>query len=182
MRNDRSRPPCGGRGLKYPSSSVSAKIFRSPPVWGAWVEILPAVNYESSRKSPPVWGAWVEMPCTPPPLPLRGGRPPCGGRGLKYAFLNESGLAAKSPPVWGAWVEILLLFGRLRAGPGRPPCGGRGLKCLRKAHCPAAGGRPPCGGRGLKLQLLLLQRPVLTSPPVWGAWVEIWRERSASAL
>ena len=85
------------------------------------------------------------------PRPSCAGRPPCGGRGLKYS---------------GGC--------RFYRWQGRPPCGGRGLKsnnrpaCHCKAHC-----RPPCGGRGLKC----LQRGYtigrMLSPPVWGAWIEI---------
>ena len=34
----------------------------SPPVWGAWIEIVVnAVNDVMNGMSPPVWGAWIEI-------------------------------------------------------------------------------------------------------------------------
>ena len=34
------RPPCGGRGLKFPAPPGLRNNWPSPPVWGAWVEIV----------------------------------------------------------------------------------------------------------------------------------------------
>ena len=33
----------------------------SPPVWGAWIEILLRRLISASSLSPPVWGAWIEI-------------------------------------------------------------------------------------------------------------------------
>ena len=35
-----SRPPRGGRGLKYKPFAVCGKQIRSPPSRGAWIEIV----------------------------------------------------------------------------------------------------------------------------------------------
>ena len=56
------------------------------------------------------------------------GRPPHGGRGLKF---------------------VLVAVRDMYDG-GRPPHGGRGLKCLSYLLFGARKRRPPHGGRGLK--------------------------------
>ena len=81
--------------------------------------------------SPPVWGAWVEIVVLSSTSSGTISRPPCGGRGLKslcdLPLLRFPG----SPPVWGAWVEIRAMETAEAEG-SRPPCGGRGLKSKRK--------------------------------------------------
>ena len=42
--------------------------------------------------------------------PLRGGRSPCGERGLKYGVLLFRARSPSSLPVRGAWIEILARF------------------------------------------------------------------------
>ena len=58
------------------------------------------------------------------------GRPPPGGRGLKWRERARSFLSSLS----------------------RPPPGGRGLKSSTLYSFPPLCGRPPPGGRGLKLE------------------------------
>ena len=80
------------------------------------------------RGSPPVWGAWVEIISETALPPLYDRRPPCGGRGLKSFRHPVQALPAESPPVWGAWVEIFEVIKTGTRHSRRPPCGGRGLK------------------------------------------------------
>jgi len=56
--------------------------------------------------SRPVWGAWIEMD---PALTVEGNpncRVPCGARGLKSPVRRRLGQHIKSRPVRGAWIEI----------------------------------------------------------------------------
>ena len=79
----------------------------SPPVRGAWVEIVVTFCRILARMSPPVRGAWVEIYCICRIFTPEACRPLCGGRGLK-----------------------LLLRHQRQGEQGRPLCGGRGLKLL----------------------------------------------------
>ena len=61
--------------------------------------------------SPPVWGAWIEIVLFQRTTSLEKRRLPYGGRGLKY--MNNTPFIFKpteSPPVWGAWIEMLCLM------------------------------------------------------------------------
>ena len=85
-----------------------------------------AVRHE--KASLPVRGAWVEMPFRRLVRPPRGGRSPCGERGLKCP----------------CGITIPLFS-------GRSPCGERGLKFQMSTDMAGlAAGRSPCGERGLK--------------------------------
>ena len=84
---------------------------------------------------------------------MRLGRPPRGGRGLKYLRSPCRIVAARSSSSRRTWIEILV---GVAAGAGirsRPPRGGRGLKFLTGVAVHEVGdGRPPRGGRGLKFK------------------------------
>ena len=76
----------------------------SPPVRGAWVEILLMMKYMASGMSPPVRGAWVEI-----------------GNGMGHPLSQ-----VVSPPVRGAWVEISAAALSSAAYPVAPCAGGVG--------------------------------------------------------
>ena len=56
-----SRPPHGGRGLKYEMNQSWQEVFESSPSRGTWIEISWSIRPEREKD----------------------GRPPHGGRGLK---------------------------------------------------------------------------------------------------
>ena len=59
---------------------------------------------------------------------LHAGRPPHGGRGLKFDFDDIARSDGRSPSPRRAWIEIpLSQIASVRLS-GRPPHGGRGLK------------------------------------------------------
>ena len=59
-------------------------VLVSPPSRGAWIEIF----YHFSRSG------------------VRPGRPPRGGRGLKYVLPDDLRPSPASPPSRGAWIEM----------------------------------------------------------------------------
>ena len=58
----------------------------------------------------------------------RGGRSPCGERGLKYRLKAIANISDGSLPVRGAWVEIETISRSQIKNARRSPCGERGLK------------------------------------------------------
>ena len=107
-----SRPPHGGRGLKYQQFIGNFKgRAESPPARGAWVEIrkhdLPG---DQARRRPPHGGRGLKFPCGRVGV-VPNGRPPHGGRGLKL-ISRFTGISYV----------------------GRPPHGGRGLKSFGKGR------------------------------------------------
>ena len=102
--------------------------------------------------SPPSRGAWIEITDSSADYGHSAGRPPRGGRGLKYYGHSAD-----------RWCYR------------RPPRGGRGLKSARIDDDMVVDGRPPRGGRGLKLIFGTLWVLLLLSPPSRGAWIEIDR-------
>ena len=57
----------------------------SPPVWVAWIEILPDREQRDGRNR----------------------RHPYGWRGLKYKLTKKEIWQLQSPPVWVAWIEMI---------------------------------------------------------------------------
>ena len=102
------RSPCGGRGLKCHLYLIFTLVIMSLPLRGAWIEMIFRKRSETLSPSLPLRGAWIEISGGVFVRALRRCRSPCGGRGLKFA-----------------WIETPN-SGKL----GRSPCGGRGLKCL----------------------------------------------------
>ena len=84
-----SRPPRGGRGLKYVDVVYRMVNVESPPSRGAWIEIEDTY-FEVTE----TWG-----------------RPPRGGRGLKSLRGRRKAPSPMSPPSRGAWIEISLRTG-----------------------------------------------------------------------
>ena len=62
-----------------------AKIPRSLPVWGEWIEIVGLKNWLNSPPSLPVWGEWIEISWE----------------------ADAQAEAATSLPVWGEWIEMV---------------------------------------------------------------------------
>ena len=56
--------------------------------------------------SPPSRGAWIEIPTSCRNTPAQSGRPPRGGRGLKFPASYYNLSPQLSPPSRGAWIEI----------------------------------------------------------------------------
>ena len=78
-----SRPPRGGRGLKYKISLAWMEPAMSPPSRGAWIEIADkAAAAIASARRPPRGGRGLKCLNGMGDLRILG-RPPRGGRGLK---------------------------------------------------------------------------------------------------
>ncbi len=202
-RPERSRSPCGERGLKSLRPNTSSLRRQSLPVRGAWVEIADLETpARPACRSLPVRGAWVEMA----PVGVRWLRAlrslPVRGAWVEMIARQLVREPLKSLPVRGAWVEIATYLAKRAEFSRRSPCGERGLKCrwstcraCRKCRSPCGerglkwqrvgvwqrmGRRSPCGERGLKWLPWLSAGRGQSSLPVRGAWVEI--ERCAMAL
>ena len=80
---NKSRSPCGERGLKYYSAWGYDQTNVSLPVRGAWIEIPAPFRAPFLILSLPVRGAWIEMSLT-----------------------IDDISTARSLPVRGAWIEI----------------------------------------------------------------------------
>ena len=78
-----SRPPHGGRGLKYNVHHLGMISTESPPARGAWIEIFTLIIIRLYVLSPPARGAWIEMYFQVITKLVTLCRPPHGGRGLK---------------------------------------------------------------------------------------------------
>ena len=79
-----SRPPCGGRGLKFIDGCFPDNIALSSSMRRTWIEIQK--NTWQSRQLV--------------------GRPPCGGRGLKYENYVRRIKRKKSSSMRRTWIEI----------------------------------------------------------------------------
>ena len=90
---------------------VRVKILLSPPVWGAWIEMVI------------VAGRWCHL----------ARRPPYGGRGLKCESMRDDNPNTWSPPVWGAWIEIRLALPR-RPLPLSPPVWGAWIEIRKRIN------------------------------------------------
>ena len=88
--------------MKYSFTTVTATLDTSPPSRGAWIEIA---FFRSM-------------------LPRLRGRPPRGGRGLKFELTDIPNLSKSSPPSRGAWIEIAAHTAprQSRPSPLRPVC------------------------------------------------------------
>ena len=146
-----SRPPRGGRGLKYRPDDVNAALLGRPPRGGRGLKFFFLSLVLVRQVSPPSRGAWIEIAAPATQMRVQYGRPPRGGRGLKY----------------------LVHAGHVNRELGRPPRGGRGLKLSAIVDGEMLKCRPPRGGRGLKLLLRRTKSKPVKSPPSRGAWIEI---------
>ena len=125
------RSPHGERGLKCPSSTLSANYELSLPAWGAWIEMpMPCVLFVCPPVAPRMgsvdWNHCFPGGGTPAQVaPPMGSvdwnykatmealgydcRSPHGERGLKcYWHFCKLG-RRPSLPAWGAWIEISLV-------------------------------------------------------------------------
>ena len=96
-----SRPPHGGRGLKFAHGANRLVHVGSPPSRGAWIEISSTFGAGRRRASPPSRGAWIEIAFTLREVKPHDCRPPHGGRGLKYFDHSATGLTADVAPLTG---------------------------------------------------------------------------------
>ena len=82
-------------------------MAQSRPVWGAWIEMIPApASIFQEVKSRPGWGAWIEIKAVGKWFSNLWGRAPYGARGLKFGISLVVVGRVSSRPVWGAWIEI----------------------------------------------------------------------------
>ena len=96
--------------------------------------------------------AWIEISKRALVKHLLGGRPPHGGRGLKWRLWGKIGVSSA----------------------GRPPHGGRGLKWREHPYYfNPCGSRPPHGGRGLKYYFSCYDKSCNKSSSPRRAWIEI---------
>ena len=128
--------------------------------------------------SPSARRAWVEIARKSQRPVSKSGRPPQGGRGLKYIILVMVMSHASSPSARRAWVEITSR--RSRARPTTSPSARRAWVEIwplqnraRQQAC-----RPPQGGRGLKFLWLCNGHSRSKSPSARRAWVEICKTLS----
>ena len=56
-----SRPPHGGRGLKFLSKAVRVFWVKSSPSRGTWIEIAGTPEWSEKMTSSPSRGTWIEM-------------------------------------------------------------------------------------------------------------------------
>ena len=62
------------------------------------------------NKSPPVWGAWIEIKMSRSRIPRSSGRPPYGGRGLKSNRLVWDHWRECRPPYGGRGLKFIRLL------------------------------------------------------------------------
>ena len=111
-------------------------------------EVQERLNAQSSSTR----GTWIEILKIAPRIFEIVGRPPHGGRGLKYTVrkLSDNRIAR------------------------RPPHGGRGLKYIDSfSEYLDCGSRPPHGGRGLKFWVSFVVTSLAQSSSTRGTWIEI---------
>ena len=147
-----SRPPRGGRGLKFV------------------LALLPSTQLGSS----PSRGTWIEMTCTLLVRLMTRGRPPRGGRGLKYRCRCRNHLSTRRPPRGGRGLKSSRIKSEIMAILSSPSRGTWIEISLRHTHGPPARGRPPRGGRGLKFFIYEKSIFESMSSPSRGTWIEIY--------
>ena len=115
MSSSSSRPPRGGRGLKY---SVKADIERRtagrPPRGGRGLKYSDHFQPTTLRLSPSSRRAWIEISGGDVAGASVLGRPPRGGRGLKLPINANETVYHLSPSSRRAWIEILHCWTRQR--------------------------------------------------------------------
>ena len=76
--------PVWGEWIEMKSCDAAGMPSMSLPVWGEWIEINSADMTTPGVASLPVWGEWIEMSCR----------------------IGKAPPTALSLPVWGEWIEI----------------------------------------------------------------------------
>ena len=109
--------------------------------------------------SAPTRGPWIEISTGSRLLINPMGRPPHGGRGLKFPSQPTGQTLRMSAPTRGPWIEIR--YGEM----------------INQIF----GGRPPHGGRGLKCRLTVLSIIMIGSAPTRGPWIEILHQYGCGA-
>ena len=110
-----SRPPHGGRGLKFLHRRLCKIGAVSPSSRRAWIEITVFVRLNPLAVGrPPHGGRGLKLIlCRNAQPPVC--RPPHGGRGLKFCAPAASGVKLLSPSSRRAWIEIIYFQAAFRA-------------------------------------------------------------------
>ena len=88
--------------MKYRRSRSWAYSHASPPSRGAWIEMAQPVRYRAQALHvAPLAGAWIEMFCRGRIRLRLWGRPPRGGRGLKYTIPPKNTAHIRVAPLAG---------------------------------------------------------------------------------
>ena len=82
-------PPSRGAWIEISSNNGNGYTFLSPPSRGAWIEIDMGKKKTGLITSPPSRGAWIEITRIWSSMMRLQGRPPRGGRGLKFPRGNS---------------------------------------------------------------------------------------------
>ena len=168
-----SRPPHGGRGLKYGSSGVTPSDRRSPPARGAWIEMAINHNHDDRYASPPARGAWIEIKHRDMRFMFFSCRSPHGERGLKY----NAGQHLKNPlPARGAWIEISVIVKTISAQTSLPARGAWIEMPMRDIASVSRYASLPARGAWIEITMSKPNEHWLTSLPARGAWIEIMME------
>ena len=168
-----SRPPHGGRGLKYGSSGVTPSDRRSPPARGAWIEMAINHNHDDRYASPPARGAWIEITHRDMRFMFFSCRSPHGERGLKY----NAGQHLKNPlPARGAWIEISVIVKTISAQTSLPARGAWIEMPMRDIASVSRYASLPARGAWIEITMSKPNEHWLTSLPARGAWIEIMME------
>ena len=85
---DYSRPPRGGRGLKFTYTRFGSLYQGRPPRGGRGLKFFRFPAIVCMKVSPPSRGAWIEICCCRKFSPVSLVAPPRGGRGLKLVNLR----------------------------------------------------------------------------------------------
>ena len=100
-------------------------------------------------------------------------RPPHGGRGLKCAGTGNKAEGAESPPTRGARIEIGPAWPRSWCQKVAPHMGAWIEISHRQGEQSIEGQSPPAWGAWVKVVREREDREVVMSPPTRGAWIEI---------
>ena len=102
-----SRPPHGGRGLKFNICHIARRCSRRPPHGGRGLKCLYLYKEVVAMPSSSTRRTWIEMISSMARWAAGLGRPPHGGRGLKCSCRPPCSAACGSSSTRRTWIEIL---------------------------------------------------------------------------
>ena len=160
--------------MKYYCPNCGAKMDKSLPARGAWIEIFAVFLIPAKLLSLPARGAWIEIRR----LRQNGSRPtrrsPHGERGLKCLRAFRRVEFCVSLPARGAWIEMQNWLSGSTAI-GSLPARGAWIEIrLQPSENEKIPGRSPHGERGLKYRGHEERPEGHGSLPARGAWIEIY--------
>ena len=154
------RLPCGSR-------SASSSTRRT------WIEIAAETSALLVPESSSTRRTWIEIKRAPPGRAGHKGRPPHGGRGLKWGRATTTATAIMSSSTRRTWIEMQKKRGPL-------PCGASSSTRRTwieifdmNTHFGQINCRPPHGGRGLKSADAPPPRCRQSSSSTRRTWIEI---------